>query len=381
MTISNPRDHREKLLVNITPELRRRLKIRAAECGMNVQDVAEYAVNLWYESPATEMTDTSGAKSWGVFLPGGSPERFAMQCTVRNVTKVQGFAQAVELWLAAHPSPTTPLVAQPVQRILIANQKGGVGKSFLAAGVAQALAELGRRVLLIDYDPQGHLTTRLNLEGIEDGDESLLTHMLGKAKRSIRNLLTALDEERFGQRLHVLPACDDAFLLEAEMAVVRHGRGTALERALQPIEGDYDCIVMDGPPSLGLGLDTALNYVQRRDGERIDRSGVLIPVWADQASHKAYRMLNSQIQQAVNLTRVTIDQLGFVVNAYDPRRGSSVVQNFGLWTARANPSIVAVFRDLKEGRESADYRIPLLEYAPDCELSRGMRDLAMEMAA
>jgi len=381
MTISIPGEQREKLLVNITPQLRRRLKVRSAECGMNVQDAAEHAVSRWYETPVSTTVETSGAKSWGVMLPAGGPDRFAAECAARTLTKVQGFAQAVELWLEAHPSPSSPLVAQPPQRILVANQKGGVGKTFVASGLAQALAELGYRVLLIDYDPQGHLTTRLGLDGIDDGEDSLLTHMLGKSKRHIRELLVALDEERFGQRLHVLPACDDAFLLEAELAVMRHGRDTCLERALETIEPDYDVVILDGPPSLGMGMDVALNCVRRRDGERAGRSGVLIPVWADQSSHKAYRMLNRQIENAVELNRVTIDQLGLVINAYDARRGATVTKNHDLWMTHTSPRVLAVLKDLKEGRESSDYAIPLLDYAPNSDLAENMRDLALELCS
>ncbi|MEV8530199.1 ParA family protein [Streptomyces sp. NPDC052000] len=70
-------------------------------------------------------------------------------------------AQAVTHWLGQHPSPGARLLTQPVKRILVALQKGGVSKSFVAAGLAQAFAELGLSVLLIDYDPQGHMTRRL----------------------------------------------------------------------------------------------------------------------------------------------------------------------------------------------------------------------------
>lgn len=145
MTTSLPSEQREKLLVNITPQLRRRLKVRAAECGMNVQDAAEHAVSRWYDAPAPEPVETSGAKSWGVLPRPHGPDKFATTRAAREVTKVQGFAQAIELWLSEHPSPARPLVAQPVQRILVANQKGGVGKTFVAAwgragcgGVGQA---------------------------------------------------------------------------------------------------------------------------------------------------------------------------------------------------------------------------------------------------
>ncbi|MET8292225.1 ParA family protein [Streptomyces sp. NPDC005132] len=98
------------------------------------------------------------AKTWGTFLPEGEPDAFKAACTERGVTYVKGLAQALTLWLDAHPSPTKPLTAQPVVRVIVANQKGGVGKTFISSGIAQALAEGGRKVLIVDYDPQGHLT-------------------------------------------------------------------------------------------------------------------------------------------------------------------------------------------------------------------------------
>ncbi|KPC94948.1 hypothetical protein ADL27_11725, partial [Streptomyces sp. NRRL F-6602] len=122
---NQPTEAREKLLVNLTPELRRDLRIRAAEYGLNMQDAAASAIDLWSETPQAPEVSTAGARSWGVFLPAGGPEKFARECERRNLTKVQGMAQAVTLWLDQYPSPDTRLVAQPVKRILVGNQKGG----------------------------------------------------------------------------------------------------------------------------------------------------------------------------------------------------------------------------------------------------------------
>ncbi|KJY16381.1 ParA family protein, partial [Streptomyces katrae] len=77
---------------------------------------------------------------------------------------------------------------------------------------------------------------------------------------------------RFGDRLHLLPACTDAFLLDVRLSTVR-AREAALERALAPVESDYDVILIDCPPSLGLSMDAAIYYGRRRDTEQPGASG------------------------------------------------------------------------------------------------------------
>ncbi|MFD7616057.1 ParA family protein [Streptomyces sp. NPDC059802] len=373
---------REKLLVGLTPEMRLNLRIRAAERGVDIQDAAAHALALWYDTPNVPAVDTGGAKSWGVFLPAGGPARFEEEAKRRTLTKVQAMGQAVTNWLNLHPSPTQRLVSQPVKRILVALQKGGVGKSFLAAGVAQAFAEMGLRVLLIDYDPQGHMTRRMGYQSLSaDNDNSLLQHMLGKARKHIRRILIKVEGERFGGRLDLLPACTDAFLFDAVMSSVRHGREETLQRALEPIENDYDVVVIDGPPSLGLSMDIAMHYVHRREGELAERSGIVMPVWADTPSFEAYDLFNGQRHDLMRGTRVQIDELGFVINHFDTRRGASPQRKKEEWEERAAPGVLAVFGDLKEQREATDEHTPLFEYQPNCELTDGLRGLAKELAA
>ncbi|CAM5294374.1 phosphopantetheine--protein transferase [Streptomyces spiroverticillatus] len=381
MSIPSPRGDREKLITALTPQLRRLLKIRAFEHGMDIQDAAEHAIKAWYDVQEPPEVATDGAKTWGTFLPPGEPEQFKDTCNARNVTYVQGLAQAITMWLEAHPSPSAPLTAQPVTRVIVANQKGGVGKTFISSGIAQALAEAGKRVLIVDYDPQGHLTSELGFEDLmyEEDVETLLMHMEGTAKDDIHDLLVALDQERFGERLHLLPASDDAFLRDVSLSKVSFSEA-ALERALEPLEADYDVIVIDGPPSLGLNMDTALYYVRRREGELADRSGIITPVWANKASHRAFKLLSKQKDDLCHKGRITIDYLGLVVNAYDSRRGKLVSQNKDQWERSSSPSVLAVIGDLKEGREASDGEIPLLEYAPDSEHANAMRDLAKELA-
>jgi chromosome partitioning protein len=381
MTATEGGESPEKLIVNLSPTLRRDLKIRAAEHGVNVSDAAAHALSLWYERPDAPSVEVKGAQSWGTYLPPGGVARFVAECEHRGITKVQGISQAVSGWLAGQPSPARRLISQPVRRILVAIQKGGVGKSFVSAGLAQAFAELGLRVLLIDYDPQGHMTRRLGQNLIPMGtDASLLDHMLGKGRKHIRRSLVVLPQERFGGRLHLLPACHDAFLFDAVMSSMRTGREESLARALEPVEKDYDVIVLDGPPSLGLAMDIAMHYAQRREGELAERSGVLMPVWADTPSFEAYDLFNSQRNDLMEMTRVRVDELGFVINHYDGRRGASVQKKREEWEERANPGVLQVFGDLKEQRDAVDRRTPLLEWAPDCELAQGLRSMARELA-
>ncbi|WP_372412581.1 ParA family protein [Streptomyces luteireticuli] len=392
MSTPNTDTGTEKLVANLMPQMRRDLKIRAAERGINASDAVVSALALWYEAPHCDEVEVKGARSFASYVQPGGVKRFEDECAKRGLSKVQGLAQAITNWLVRHPSLTAPLVKQPVKRILVGNQKGGVGKTFIAAALAQAFAEMGLRALLVDYDPQGHLSARLQVADLPTGGDSLLQHMLGKARQHLRRSIIALEEvpiegreinpgPMFDGRLHILPAFEDAFLMDASLATMSAGRDTCLRRALEPVEDDYDVIVVDGPPNLGLGMELAIDYVHRRKGELVDHSGILIPVWTDKSSFRAYDLLNQQIQTTCMNMRIEVDQLGFVINAYDARKGTVTRAFYEEWNMLTSPSVLAELKDSIEGRESSDYEVPLFQYAPTCVQAESMRKLAKELAA
>lgn len=362
--------------------LRQELKIRAAELSLDIQDAVTDAVQTWREQPAGNATvDTTGADSFSTWLPAGMYDDFKETCTERGISFIQGLAQAVRRWLDTHPSPSAqPAVGDP-ERKIVCNQKGGVGKTAVSAGVAQAYAEDGKRVLLVDYDPQGHLSQQLGIPQIPPGEDSLVSHMVGEGKGSLRDLVVTLEDPRFGKRLDVLPSCFDGFLLDARVGVKAYtGRGyqkeAALELALTPVEADYDVIVIDCPPSLGIAMDAALYYGRRRQGERAGISGAIIPVLAEDSSATAYSMLAGQINDLSADLNLDIDYLGLVVNLYDSRRGYVATSSLKSWKSLGTPPVLAVINDLKEQREAVRQTKPLLAYAPHSEQAEAMRQIA-----
>ncbi|MFJ9461486.1 ParA family protein [Kitasatospora sp. NPDC101447] len=383
MATPNSGVDREKLTSKLPASLHQSIKVRAAQLGIDLQDAVTDGVIAWraHTAPLPRL-DTSGADSFGTWLPVGLYDAFKEDCVPRGVSYIQGLAQAVRLWLDQHPADEAQ-VQQPVRRIVMANQKGGVGKTALSAGIAQAYAEDGQRVLLIDYDPQGHLSHQLNIPAIDAGEESLVTHMLEreKARQSIQDLAAVIPGERFGGRLHVLPAAFDAFLLDAGLAMFRGPRHAVLERALSAAEADYDVIVIDSPPSLGLAMDAALFYGRQRDGEQQGRSGVVIPVEAEDSSAKAYGMLVKQINALMADYDLHLEQLGLVVSKYDSRRGFIATSSLEKWRSLGTPRVLAVNKDLREQREAVRVTQPLLAYAPDCEQAHTMRQIIRELAS
>ncbi|MFE4578545.1 ParA family protein [Streptomyces chartreusis] len=400
---------REKLVSKLPAPLRQALKVRAAQLSTDVQDAVTDGIQAWRAHPEPLPTvDTAGAESFGTWLPEGLYDAFKQDCVTREVSYIQGLAQAVALWLAQNPVGDE---AAPTRRIIVCNQKGGVGKTAVTAGLAQALAEdpseltpaekpseltdepgdaasmaevaarLGLRVLMVDYDPQGHLSHQLGLKAIPAGADSLITHMLNReqAKTPLLDLTVAIDEARFGDRLRILPAAFDAFLLDSGLTMFRGPRHAALERALAQLEEHFDVIVIDCPPSLGLAMDAAIYYSRRRDGEKPGSSGLVITVEAEDTSAQAYGMLINQVGSLTSDYEIEVEQLGLVVNKYDSRRGYIATSSLDKWRSLGSPSVLAVIGDLKEQREAVRLQRALLAYAPESDQAKHMRTIARRL--
>src|SRR5699024_1929118 len=152
-----------------------------------------------------------------------------------------------------------------------------------------------------DYDPQGDLTVwhgvpRIPLLG-DDSQHSLTKHLLGRAKdKDIGELLVPFEGERFGGRLMLRHTCMDMYWLEASLGQLRL-TDTELERPLTPLESEFGVIIIDSPPSLVLAMDAAVHYGRRRQGEEQNRSGLIMPVWAEDSSAEAYMLLNWQVEE------------------------------------------------------------------------------------
>ncbi|GFH39233.1 ParA family protein [Streptomyces pacificus] len=404
---------REKVVSKLPAALQQDLKIRTAQHGIDIQRAVEAGITAWRGLGANRSPiDTAGAKSFSTWLPPGQWDAFRGDCEARGVSLVQGLSQSVQVWLDKNPPPDVQRPAV-VRRIIVCNQKGGVGKTAVTSGAGQALAEgsdllhpvriskhfaallnedqpgsprdyealpgPGLRVLLVDFDPQGHLTKQTGHEPLHLDGDSLTKHMAGEPKGDLRDLIVEVDAPRFGGRLHLLPACTDAFLLDVKLSAVR-AREAALERALSPVEEYYDVILVDCPPSLGLSMDAAAFYGRRRHDEDPGNSGVLVVVQAEDSSADAYALLTSQIEDLRGDMGLELEYLGIVVNHYDARRGYIATSSLEAWMAIKDPRVVGVIGDLKEQKEAVRVKQPLLAYAPRCDQAVALRALAREIS-
>ena len=134
--------------------------------------------------------------------------------------------------------------ASTTRVIAVANQKGGVGKTTTTTSVGAALAELGRRVLVVDLDPQGNATTGLGVDG-RKFERSVYDVMLNDVP-----MIDVVEPTGFAN-LFVAPATLDLAGVEQELTSVI-SRELRLKRALESVLGEFDFIFIDCPPSLGL---------------------------------------------------------------------------------------------------------------------------------
>jgi len=177
--------------------------------------------------------------------------------------------------------------------------KGGVGKTAVTISLGAALAASGKRVLLIDLDPQGHLTEGVGLQDAYVSEEPGLFQALSDPRATpLAHLIKAAPHDAF----FVVPANYEMMLAEQKLFMAR-GRENKLHELLEPVAG-FDYILIDCPPSLGMLTDNALNAARN----------IIVPVQAETTSLRALELLYDQIESIEQGLSIHIEIVAVVAN-------------------------------------------------------------------
>lgn len=260
------------------------------------------------------------------------------------------------------PVPVPPSSHGPARVVALCNQKGGVAKTTSTINLGAALADYGYRVLLVDFDPQGALSQGLGVD-------------LHSLESSVYDLLVSRDTQFSDVRVHsnierldIVPAIID--LAAAELSLASEvAREQALARALAPAMSDYDIILIDCQPSLGLLTVNALTAAH----------GVIVPVEAEFFAMRGVALLMdivTKVQDRLN-PQLVID--GMLITRYyggtihSKQVMSRMVEAFG------DDVFHSVIPRTIRFPESETGGVPITQYAPSSPGSVAYRQLAREL--
>ena len=244
--------------------------------------------------------------------------------------------------------------------VAIANQKGGVGKSTTAINLGAGLAYQGERVLLVDLDPQGNTTSGL---GIDRSAIEYSTYDLLVEDVPIEDVV----EPSSVRELFVVPATIELAGAEIEL-VSMFSREARLGKSLEPIADDYDFVLVDCPPSLGL---LTVNGLAAADE-------VLIPIQCEYYALEGVSQLMKNIQLVQRSLNPQLDIEGVVLTMYDGRTTlaadvvAQVREHFGETTYRT-----VIPRTVRLS-EAPSYGEPIEAYDPMSRGAIAYRELARE---
>jgi len=272
-----------------------------------------------------------------------------------------------ELGLTGRPVREFP-AAEPLDKhgpakiISMCNQKGGVGKTTSTINLGACLAEAGRKVLLVDLDPQGALSAGLGIR--HDELDITVYDLLIDNRTSIHSAIhhTGVPD------MDVVPANID--LSAAEIQLVNEvGREQTLARALRPVMKEYDFIILDCQPSLGLLTVNALACSH----------GVIIPMECEYFSLRGLALLTDTVEKVSDRLNFDLEILGILVTMFDRRTSharevmSRVVEVFG---DRVFDSVITRTVRFPETSVAGE---PIISWAPNSQGAQQYRNLALEV--
>jgi chromosome partitioning protein len=262
--------------------------------------------------------------------------------------------------------PEPPLLAShgPARIIAMCNQKGGVGKTTTTINLGAALAEVGRRVLLVDFDPQGALSVGF---GINPNELDVTVYnLLMDRETDVRSVIrrTSVD------RVDVLPANIDLSAAEVQL-VGEVAREMVLARALRPVLDEYDVVLIDCQPSLGLLTVNALTAAH----------GVVIPLECEFFALRGVALLVETIEKVQDRLNPRLEIDGILATMYDGRTLHSrevvarVVEAFG---DRVFHTVIGRTVKFPDATVAAE---PITTYAATHAGAEAYRQLARELIA
>lgn len=251
--------------------------------------------------------------------------------------------------------------------ISLANQKGGVGKTTTSINLSASLAVLGKRVLLIDLDPQGNTTTGV---GINKGEieNSIYDVLIDHCK-----IEEAIVKTKY-KNLYVLPATInlaglDIELIEKSQLDSNFQKGEQLKKHLIDIKDSFDYILLDCPPSLGLITTNALTAA----------NSIIIPVQCEYLALEGITQLIKTIRLAQKSINPTLDIEGVLLTMYDSRTNASfeVVQEIRkFFKEKVYNTLIPRLVRLTE---APSHGKPIIAYDPKSRGSEAYLSLAKEV--
>jgi chromosome partitioning protein len=208
----------------------------------------------------------------------------------------------------------------PATVLAMCNQKGGVGKTTSTINLGAALAEYGRRVLLVDFDPQGALSVGLGVQPHQL--DQTIYNLIMERKTTLEDVIMPTSVEG----MDLLPSNIDLSAAEVQL-VTEVGREQTLGRCIAPVLDRYDYVLVDCQPSLGLLTVNALACAD----------GVLIPLECEFFSLRGVALLMDTIEKVQDRLNPKLEITGILATMYDPRT---------LHTREVMARVVEAFGDL-----------------------------------
>lgn len=249
----------------------------------------------------------------------------------------------------------------PATIIAMCNQKGGVGKTTSSINIAGALSQYGRRVLIVDFDPQGAATVGLGINA-NAVDKTIYTALF-QPKADVHEMVA---HTRF-PNLDIIPANIDLSAAEVQL-VTEVGREQILASTLKPLVSEYDVIIVDCQPSLGLLTVNALTAAD----------GVLIPVATEFFALRGVALLMQSIEKVQTRINPSLDIFGVLPTMYTKTLHSEEVLQriYEAFKDKVFHTVISRSVKLPDATVAA---APITMFAPEHKVAKEYREVSREL--